>query len=147
MKLCRFIVGLSFVFLGAVSADTTVVVTRIDSDIGQLHAQELSQLWLKQIYYINDIRIDIADLDEKDHLRQTFYKHVVGKYDNKLAAYWSIRVFRGEDFPPATFETQQALIDWLVASKNRLGYIDSGNLNEKLKSVFVAEISTNEGKE
>ena len=139
MKLCRFIIGLSFCFLGAVSAATTVVVTRIDSDVGELTAKELSQLWLKQIYYINDIRINIADLKEKDQLRQTYYKNVVGKYSNKLAAYWSIRVFRGEGFPPVTFESQQTLIDWLVASKNRLGYIDSGNLNENLKTVFVIE--------
>ena len=147
MKLCRFIVWLSFCFLGAVWADNAVVVTRIDSDIDELTAKQLSQLWLKQIYYVNDIRIDIADLDEKSHQRPVFYRNVVGKYNNKLAAYWSIRVFRGEAFPPVAFDSQQALIDWITASKNRLGYIDIDNMNEQLKPVFFIKENTNVGKE
>jgi len=147
MKLCRFILWLSLCFCLTATADNLLVVTRVDSDIGSLTSSQLKQLWLKQALHINDVGVEIADLAEKHPIRALYYQNVVEKSGNKLSAYWSIRVFRGEGFPPPSFESEQVLIDWLVSSQNRLGYIDSANMSEKLKSVFIIKYDKSEAKE
>jgi len=141
MKLHHSIILLCICLKISVSAADMLVVTRQDSNIGPLTVTELSQLWLKQIHQLSGVSCEVADLFEKHPLRDEFYARVVGKSANKLSAYWSIRVFRGEGFPPPAFQSIEDLIIWISAKQNRLGYIESEYLNEQLKTVYNATLS------
>jgi len=136
MKLRHLIILFCVCINVSVSAADMLVVTRQDSDISSVTVTELSQLWLKQIHQLAGVKAEVADLFEKHPLREKYYASVVGKSANKLSAYWSIRVFRGEGFPPPSFQSIEDLIIWIAAKKNRLGYIESRYLNEQLKTVY-----------
>jgi hypothetical protein len=135
-ELYRLITCILICFCSTIHAET-IVVTRIDSNFDHLTKTELNQLWLKQIFYINDIKIDIRDLPEKHPARLVFYNHAIGKSGKKLSAYWAIRVFRGEDFPPVTLASEKKAIQWVIGAKNRAVYLDSRHLNKDVKTVYI----------
>ncbi|MBC8210530.1 MAG: hypothetical protein H8E21_05630 [Gammaproteobacteria bacterium] len=135
------IIFLSASFSCTLSAADLLVVTRQDSEISSVTVTELSQLWLKQIYQVSGVKLEVADLFEQHPLRDQFYANIVGKSGNKLSAYWSIRVFRGEGFPPPALQSIEDLINWISAKKNRVAYIESHYLKSHLKVLNNAALN------
>lgn len=132
---CALITYASLLFCSNAKADI-IVVTRIDSELDTITTQQLSALWLKQSLYVGDTAIEVIDLPVDHPARQLFYGKVVGKTGNKLSAYWAKQVFRGNGFPPTTADSETAVIEWLMVSKNRLAYISDKPLDQNLKIIY-----------
>jgi hypothetical protein len=64
-----------------------------------------------------------------------FNSKVVGKSSSQLNAYWSKLVFTGKGTPPEKLDTDQAVIDFVAANADSIGYIDSSKATDKVKVV------------
>jgi hypothetical protein len=59
----------------------------------------------------------------------------VGKSSSQLNAYWSKLVFTGKGTPPEKLTTDQAVIDFVAANGNAIGYVDSAKVTDKVKVI------------
>ncbi|MGK0515091.1 MAG: hypothetical protein ACI9W0_001500, partial [Gammaproteobacteria bacterium] len=64
-----------------------------------------------------------------------FNSKVVGKSSSQLNAYWSKLVFTGKGTPPEKFDSDQAVIDFVAANGDSIGYIDSSKATDKVKVI------------
>ncbi|MBQ4797945.1 phosphate ABC transporter substrate-binding protein [Pseudoalteromonas sp. MMG006] len=64
-----------------------------------------------------------------------FNTKVVGKSSSQLNAYWSKLVFTGKGTPPEKLDTDQAVVDFVAANGDSIGYIDSSKVTDKVKVV------------
>jgi len=64
-----------------------------------------------------------------------FNDKVVGKSGSQLNAYWSKLVFTGKGTPPEKLSSDQAVIDFVAANGDAIGYVDSTKVNDKVKVV------------
>ncbi|MBH0030352.1 phosphate ABC transporter substrate-binding protein [Pseudoalteromonas sp. SWYJZ98] len=64
-----------------------------------------------------------------------FNSKVVGKSSSQLNAYWSKLVFTGKGTPPEKFDSAQAVIDFVAANGDSIGYIDSSRATDKVKVI------------
>lgn len=66
---------------------------------------------------------------------EEFNSKVVGKSSSQLNAYWSKLVFTGKGTPPEKLDTDQAVIDFVAANADSIGYIDSSKATDKVKVI------------
>lgn len=64
-----------------------------------------------------------------------FNDKVVGKSSSQLNAYWSKLVFTGKGTPPEKLANDQAVIDFVSANGDAIGYIDASKVTDKVKVV------------
>lgn len=64
-----------------------------------------------------------------------FNDKLVGKSSSQLNAYWSKLVFTGKGTPPNKLDNDQAVIDFVAANADAIGYIDSAKASDKVKVV------------
>ncbi|MDI4670818.1 phosphate ABC transporter substrate-binding protein [Pseudoalteromonas shioyasakiensis] len=64
-----------------------------------------------------------------------FNDKVVGKSSSQLNAYWSKLVFTGKGTPPEKLANDQAVIDFVAANGDAIGYIDAAKVTDKVKVV------------
>ncbi|UJX27604.1 MULTISPECIES: phosphate ABC transporter substrate-binding protein [unclassified Pseudoalteromonas] len=64
-----------------------------------------------------------------------FNDKVVGKSSSQLNAYWSKLVFTGKGTPPEKLANDQAVIDFISANGDAIGYIDASKVTDKVKVV------------
>ncbi len=64
-----------------------------------------------------------------------FNDKVVGKSSSQLNAYWSKLVFTGKGTPPEKLTTDQAVIDFVAANNDAIGYVDSAKVTDKVKVI------------
>jgi hypothetical protein len=64
-----------------------------------------------------------------------FNDKLVGKSGSQLNAYWSKLVFTGKGTPPGKLDNDQAVIDFVAANADAIGYIDSAKVSDKVKVV------------
>ncbi|EAW26778.1 hypothetical protein ATW7_09556 [Alteromonadales bacterium TW-7] len=64
-----------------------------------------------------------------------FNDKVVGKSGSQLNAYWSKLVFTGKGTPPEKLGSDQAVIDFVAANADAIGYVDSAKVSDNVKVV------------
>lgn len=64
-----------------------------------------------------------------------FNDKVIGKSSNQLNAYWSKLVFTGKGTPPEKLSSDEAVIDFVIANSDAIGYIDSAKVTDKVKVI------------
>jgi hypothetical protein len=113
-----------------------VVITTLETPVESVSPAELKKRWLGETKLIRQSRVEVVDLDEGNSIRYEFYDQVLGVSKRQLKAHWAKRVFRGNGFPPRMLENDTTVMDWVAASPNRIGYIDSQNLKPGFKVLF-----------
>ena len=64
-----------------------------------------------------------------------FNEKVIGKSGSQLEAYWSKLVITGKGTPPEKLASDQAVLDFVTANANAIGYIDSTKVTDKVKVI------------
>ncbi|PPD34690.1 MAG: hypothetical protein CTY19_03605 [Methylomonas sp.] len=68
-----------------------------------------------------------------------FYRLLVNKELADINAYWARLVFSGRTSPPRSFEQNQAVLDYVSANPDAIGYVERTELNAKVKVILDME--------
>jgi len=120
--------------LGA--ADTRVKVIVHPSRATHLTKDEVRAIYLKQKRFWDDGQPIIPiNLEAGSDARESFSQSVFGQGSRRLAAFWNQRYFEEGGFPPATLASQEAVIRFVAANRNAIGYVTQDEVGD---SVAVA---------
>jgi ABC-type phosphate transport system substrate-binding protein len=73
----------------------------------------------------NGERIVLADLDVRNVVTDAFYGFL-GKPPSRMKTIWMKNMLSGEGDPPASFTSEQELLDWVASTPGAIGYVDRG---------------------
>ncbi len=99
---------------------------------------KLKKLWLGKTKKISSIgRVHIIDQAEYNDSTRLFYQKIIKKKPKQVKAYWAKLQFIGKGFPPRILQNDNAVIKWLLKTKNGIGYIDSKTKTSNLKILMT----------
>ncbi|KHM51172.1 MULTISPECIES: phosphate ABC transporter substrate-binding protein [Pseudoalteromonas] len=124
--------ALSLCSFGAL-AEVAVIVN--PSNANALDAETIKKIYLgKAKSFDNGNKVNPAT-QNGTAIADEFNSKVVGKSSSQLNAYWSKLVFTGKGTPPEKFDSDQAVIDFVAANGDSIGYIDSSKATDKVKVI------------
>ena len=124
--------ALSLCSFGAL-AEVAVIVN--PGNANALDAETIKKIYLgKAKSFDNGNKVNPAT-QNGTAIADEFNSKVVGKSSSQLNAYWSKLVFTGKGTPPEKFDSDQAVIDFVAANGDSIGYIDSSKTTDKVKVI------------
>ncbi|MBB1295804.1 MULTISPECIES: phosphate ABC transporter substrate-binding protein [unclassified Pseudoalteromonas] len=124
--------ALSLCSFGAL-AEVAVIVN--PGNANALDAETIKKIYLgKAKSFDNGNKVNPAT-QNGTAIADEFNSKVVGKSSSQLNAYWSKLVFTGKGTPPEKFDSDQAVIDFVAANGDSIGYIDSNKATDKVKVI------------
>ncbi len=132
---------LATILLGPVfAAEAGIAVIGNPADgTGQLSKQQVKRIFLGKIASLpNGSVAEVVDLPPDDPARKAFYSQVIHKTPAQLKSYWAKRVFTGKGAPPKTLPDAAAVKQWVRDGKGRIGYIDSGDVDDSVQVLFTS---------
>jgi len=67
--------------------------------------------------------------------RADFEQKVLNKSSSQIKAYWSKRVFSGKGTPPTEVDNDAAVLAFVAANADAIGYVDAGSVDDTVKVV------------
>lgn len=129
MKKLILVSALSVCSFGAF-AEVAVIVN--PSNANALDTDTIKKIYLgKTKSFDNGNKVNPAT-QNGTAIADEFNSKVVGKSSSQLNAYWSKLVFTGKGTPPEKLDTDQAVIDFVAANADSIGYIDSSKATDKV---------------
>jgi len=72
-----------------------------------------------------------------DSITRDFLRGYVGKTTSQFRTYWKKKVFTGRGKAPMSFDTSEALIEYIISTDGVIGYLPKGADNSRLKTMTV----------
>ena len=114
-------------------ADIAVIIN--PSNINTVDTDTIKKIYLgKSKSFSNGDKVNPVDQDGTS-VADEFNDKVVGKSSSQLNAYWSKLIFTGKGTPPEKLASDQAVIDFVAANNDAIGYIDSSKVSDKVKVI------------
>ncbi|MBH0020680.1 phosphate ABC transporter substrate-binding protein [Pseudoalteromonas sp. SWXJ133] len=114
-------------------ADIAVIIN--PSNINTVDTDTIKKIYLgKSKSFSNGDKVNPVDQDGTS-VADEFNDKVVGKSSSQLNAYWSKLIFTGKGTPPEKLASDQAVIDFVAANNDAIGYIDSAKVSDKVKVI------------
>lgn len=120
-------------FSAASFAEVAVIVNPANANA--MDQDEIKKIYLGKSKSFSDGTKITPVNQETNALADEFNDKLVGKSSSQLNAYWSKLVFTGKGTPPAKLDNDQAVIDFVAANADAIGYIDSAKVSDKVKVV------------
>ena len=116
-----------------VVANRSVVLTTIDQSM-------LQKIYLGKIiqWRNGDVIVPVTLKEGKVH--EAFLKEVVKKSPGAFSNFWISQLYTGKAIPPPSFEDEEAVLDFIVATKGAVGYISKSVLTEDVTEVKVLNV-------
>lgn len=136
-RLITFIICL--MWFNYASAEIVVIVNN-DNPTEQLSRSEVIDLYMGRNTSFPD-NSPAAPLDQaiRSEIRFQFYEQLVGKNVAEVNAYWARLLFTGRATPPRPMESSDKILQFVQDNKNAIAYLDSMNVNTKVKVVYRFE--------
>ncbi len=118
------------------------VVVGKETDI-KVSCEDIKHIYLKEIIFINGIKMIPVNLPANSTIRKYFRKYVLGMDEEEISLYWNEKYYEGIT-PPLVLKSQKAVKEFLKKVKGSIGYITKKYLDKDLKILCV--IRLNHGK-
>lgn len=107
----------------AFAANEYAVFT-LNDNFDELSRSKARMLYRGKTKSLQGKRIELSDWPESSSERSEFYQYLLGKDVSQMNAYWASLSFSGKARPPKEIDDANvnALITWLSAKPNRIGY-------------------------
>ena len=119
---------------------STAAFAEIAVIINPANSSTLDQNEIKKIYlgksksFSNGTKVNPAN-QEGNAVADEFNDKLLGKSGSQLNAYWSKLIFTGKGTPPKKLNNDQAVIDFVAANADAIGYIASDKVTGAVKVV------------
>lgn len=101
------------------------VIVNLQNDISQLTKTQVVNIFLgNHREFPNGLRAKPLDLPTDNPDKEAFYRTLVNKDLNQMAAYWSRLIFAGNTSPPVQASDAQEVIQTVANNHNAIGYIN-----------------------
>jgi hypothetical protein len=91
---------------------------------GSVTVGEVRAIFLKQQRFWGDGQpIVPVNRGADSEVRERFSHLVFGQSSRQLATYWNRRYFDAGEFPPATLASEEAVLRYVAANENAIGYV------------------------
>ena len=101
-----------------------------------LSPEILTQIYLRRKRFWDDgAPIVPLNLEAGTELRAAFSRVVLRQSEARLADYWNRRYFYGV-LPPATLASTKAMLRYVAADPNALGYVPAGEVDASVRVVL-----------
>jgi hypothetical protein len=118
-----------------------VIVVSAANPTTSLSRDQASKLFLKKVpTWQNGRDVVPVDLPEGSAVREAFTKDVLRKSVTAVKSYWQQQIFSGRGVPPTEKATDDAVLAYLRANPNAIGYVAANTpLGSGAKVVVVTE--------
>ncbi len=113
-----------------------VVVVPIDSSVGLLNEQQVSNLFLSKTNRFSNGNKAILLEIRNNQLRAEFYKHISNKTVTQLKSYWTTLIFTGKGKPPKSFTDKRELLDYMKSHTGAITYMLLSEVTEDMKIIY-----------
>lgn len=121
--------------LCSISTFAEVAVIVNPSNASNIDADTIKKIYLgKSKSFDNGTKVNPVNQNDNP-VADEFNDKVVGKSSSQLNAYWSKLIFTGKGTPPEKLDNDQAVIDFVAANNDAIGYIDSSKASDKVKVI------------
>ncbi|MDR1709062.1 MAG: hypothetical protein LBS70_05020 [Candidatus Accumulibacter sp.] len=101
------------------------VIVNPQSGVDQLTRTQVINIFLGNNREFPDgLRAKPFDLPAANPDKEIFYRALVNRNLNQMAAYWSRLVFAGNTPPPVQAEDAREVVQMVAANRNAIGYVD-----------------------
>jgi ABC-type phosphate transport system substrate-binding protein len=120
------------------ASDGRVSVIVHPSRAGAITARDVRAIYLKQKLFWDDGAAIVAINREAGSVsRELFSAKVFGQSSRELAAYWNQRYFEAGEFPPATLASDDAVLRFVAANPNAIGYVVTEEVGSSVSVAIV----------
>lgn len=135
--LLRFFILFAPLILSQAVQAGVVVVVNPRSGVERLSRDDVINIFMGRFRQLpNGLAANPVDLPATEQAKSEFYRLLVGKDMDQIAAYWSRLVFTGRTAPPLQAGSVEELIRYIVANPGAVGYLDSGDVDRRVKAVL-----------
>jgi len=121
---------------GSAGDDARIAVVVHPSRGGVLSAETVAQIYLRRKRFWDDgTPIVPLNLAAGTPLRRAFSRLVLGEGEDRLAEYWNRQYFHGV-LPPATLASTEAMLRYVAADPNAVGYVPLEAVNPAVRVVL-----------
>lgn len=129
--------GAVFVCALPARADTVVVVNP-QSGVEQLSRSQVINIFLGHHRELpGGLPALPVDLPPSQAEKAQFYRALVNRDLDQMAAYWSRLVFAGSTSPPFQAASVADVIQYVVANRGAVGYLDRRNVDSRVRIVLI----------
>jgi ABC-type phosphate transport system substrate-binding protein len=132
-----FLIILLLSFASFTMAQNYALIVNKSNPINKISLEILEKIFLgKKIHWPNGKKIKVLVLKDGS-IHKDFLKDTVKKSPMKFSMHWKKIIFTGIGSPLKTCNTEQEVIDFVLANETAIGYISKKSLNDSVKSVPV----------
>ena len=122
--------------LSGLAVEPAIVVIVHPSRTEELSREEVARIFLKQRrYWADGHPIVPLNREAQSASRELFRERVLLLDPGRLAEYWSERYFEGV-LPPVTLSSDTAVVRYVAADPNAVGYVTSSHLDDSVRVAF-----------
>ncbi|MBD1584347.1 phosphate ABC transporter substrate-binding protein [Pseudoalteromonas sp. S16_S37] len=119
----------------SVSAQAEVTVIVNPSNGATIDKDAIAKIYLGKTKSFSDgTKVNAVGLNSGSTVDE-FTANVLGKSSSQYKAYWSKLIFTGKGTPPEALDSEQAVIDFVAANADAIGYVDSSKVTGNVKVV------------
>ncbi|PKO91470.1 MAG: hypothetical protein CVU16_07830 [Betaproteobacteria bacterium HGW-Betaproteobacteria-10] len=134
------ILALIALFLPASASAELVVVVNPQSGVERLSKTQVINIFLGHNRELPTGQpASAVDLPAVNREKSLFYKILVNRDIDQMAAYWSRLVFAGSTPPPFQAASTQQAIEFIAANRGAVGYLDSRSVDARVRVVLTLE--------
>jgi ABC-type phosphate transport system substrate-binding protein len=142
MKIIKIISLFSLLCLGITAQANAAIAIIVNPDnTNQLDERIVRQIYLGQIKSFPDgsEAKTYDNLAEEQNLRTDFVTKVLRRNPSTMNAYWARMIFTAKATPPQELTDSSAVKKMVANSRNAIGYIDSGSVDESVRVIATIE--------
>ncbi|BBN83805.1 hypothetical protein PA25_37900 [Pseudoalteromonas sp. A25] len=117
----------------SIQAEVAVIVN--PSNGATLDKDAIAKIYLGKAKSFSDgTKVNAVGLNSGGAV-DAFTSNVLGKSSSQYKAYWSKLIFTGKGTPPETLDSEQAVIEFVAANADAIGYVESAKVTGAVKVV------------
>lgn len=133
----KYLYTLLFLICSQATSASVVIVANINDGALKLNQQEIRNLFMGGALTYS---LKAISLPPKSEARVLFNTKVIGLTESRIQSYWAQMRFSGRKKPPLQVESEQALVNYLLANKNTIGYLSKHDkIPEGLTVIYHVE--------
>lgn len=119
---------------GAISSEY-VVVCSVSSGLNKLSKEQLRDLYMKRLHFIDGVKITPINSSASLDMRASFEKNILEMNRDRLNRYWIKQHFQGIQ-PPITQSSAKAIRLFVKSVQGAIGYIPKEMQGDDMKVLY-----------
>jgi len=115
-----------------------VVITHPSTEVESIDQQMLFDFFTRdRLYWKDGQAATVFDMRERDDVKETFYKHFLGKSPSRVKSAWLKKKLMGEGDPPEALDSAEEVIERVTHTVGAIGYVARDQIVPGVKVLIV----------